>query len=38
MLFMIVPSIADVALASVIGLGMLVVAFDLTKNRKQKAA
>ncbi len=38
MLFMITPSVAEIVLASVIGLGLLVIAFDLKSKKNQKAA
>lgn len=38
MLFMIAPSVADIVLASVIGFGLLVMAFDLKSKKNQKAA
>lgn len=38
MLFMIIPSIADMALASVVSLGLVVMYFDLTSTKKHKTA
>lgn len=38
MLFMIIPSIADMALASIVSLGVVVMFFDIAASRKQKIA
>lgn len=38
MLFMIIPSIADVALASIVSIGLVVMYFDITASKKQKLA
>lgn len=38
MLFMIIPSVADMILASVICSGLVVMYFDVTSKRKQKTA
>lgn len=38
MLFMIIPSIADMALATVASVGVIVMFFDITSTKKQKVA